>query len=263
MQAARTTTVRLLGLGVLLVVGACLAPRPCRAESPPELRQGVEAYENFEYPEALRLLQAAAGRPGLSHPDQVRILLYLGLVHFTLGDRAPAEEAFEAALRLERELQLPADTSPKIAEVFEALRARLPPAPKPAPEVKPQPEVEPAPKPGPAAGASAPGPRNRVWTWVMAGLGGAALAAGGACGYLASASQQEFEDATWASDAMDARAAAQDRALAANLLYGLGGAALVTALVLFFVEVDDAPEADPDGPTPSLAPAPGGAALLW
>jgi tetratricopeptide (TPR) repeat protein len=251
-----------LGLGLLLGLLGLGASVPAWADSPAELRQGIEAYENFEYAEALQLLQAASQKPELSRPDQLRILLYLGLVQFTLGERDAAEKAFEAALRMDRKLQLPVDTSPKIVESFEAVRAKLPSEPKakPGPKAKPEPNV----RPGPVAEAPAPEPPGRLWTWVMAGVGGAALVAGGTCGYLASESQQEFKDATWASDAMDAKAEAEDRALAANVLYGLGGAALVTALVLFFVEVDDGPTADHEGsPAPSLVPAPGGAALRW
>ncbi|HOX44118.1 MAG TPA: tetratricopeptide repeat protein [Myxococcota bacterium] len=254
------------GLGMLLGLLGLWTPATARAGSPAELGQGIEAYENFEYAEALELLQAASRQPDLSRPDQVRILLYLGLVQFTMGERGLAEQAFEAALRMDRKLQLPADTSPKIAEAFEAVRARLPLEPKAKPEVGPKPGPtgpDDKPRPGPVAAAPAPEPAGRVWTWVLAGLGGAALAAGGTCGYLASASQQEFKDATWAADAMEAKAEAEDRALAANVLYGLGGAALVTALVLFFVELDDPPADGEGAPAPGLVPAPGGAALRW
>jgi tetratricopeptide (TPR) repeat protein len=237
-----------------------LLPGAARAQGTAELRQGIEAYENFEYPEAQKLLEQAAGRTDLPRADQARARLYLGLVAFTLGDRVRAEAAFKAALEIDRELQLPADTSPKIAEVFEALRAKLP-----RQVVRPEPD----PGPGPGVGGEAPpppGPRERVWTWVLAGLGGAALAAGGTCGYLAYASEQDSQKAVWASDAASHHDKAETRALAANVLYGLGGAALVGALILFFVEV---PGDGPDSAAEEveiglrLEPALGGAVLRW
>ncbi len=206
--------------------------------------KAVSAYEDFEYENALRLLRKAAGHPGSSEEEQARILLYQGLVHFTLGDQKLAEREFGQALKKDFSVYPPQDTSPKIISVFEAIKKTIPPPmpPEPPPDrAEPPPPVTfPAPTPPP------PGKKGRVWTWVAAGIGGAALIGGGVFGGLAAQAKGEFDDEEWAGPAADLGDTVDSRAMTANILFGVGGAALVAAVVLFFVEDSgSAPAAEP------------------
>jgi hypothetical protein len=90
--------------------------------------------------------------------------------------------------------------------------------------------------PPPAPGAR-PAPRSRVWTWVAAGVAGAALAAGAAYGLSAKSTSNDLRavqrDGTEAQRLADQ---ATSRAHSANVLYGVAAAAGAAGVTLFFVE---------------------------
>ncbi len=93
------------------------------------------------------------------------------------------------------------------------------------------------PPPSPRPREEAP---RRVFTWIAGGVGLAALATGAALAALADADHDEWEQVRqerkdqqrWA----DLRQAGEDKALAANILFGMGGAAAAAAVALFFLE---------------------------
>ncbi len=232
---------RLIPTGFLLVVTVVLlaAPGAARAKNP-YLQQAIQSYENFEYEEALRTLQQALEAPGSSKEELAKVYLYMGLVRFTLGDAAQAEKDFKKALQLNYKVKPPADTSPKIVSEFQRVKKTVPP-----PEVK-----------DPGGGGKPPGgdgivivkplpppARKRVWTWVVLGVGAGALVGGGVFGYLASSAKAEFDKEPWADDANELKNTAESRALIANILFGVGGAGMAAALILFFTEGSDQPQA--------------------
>jgi hypothetical protein len=98
--------------------------------------------------------------------------------------------------------------------------------------------------PPPRAVAAAPAapppppPERRTWTWISAGLAGAALAAGAYYGYTAQQRSLELRDGTvrTTSAATDLRDDAVSRQRRANVLYGVAAAAGVAGATLFFVE---------------------------
>ncbi len=94
--------------------------------------------------------------------------------------------------------------------------------------------------------------RRHVGSLVSLGVGIAAGGAGLGLG-LAARDAQDSVEAQW-DPSTDA--AGRDQALAANILFGVAGAAAITAVILFLVEpgADDAP---------SVTPAPGGAAIRF
>ena len=236
------------------VLGAILlAAAPAARADNPYLQQGVQAYENFEYEQALKLLEQAAEHPGSSDAQKARVHLYLGFTRMTLGDRAMAEREFARAIEIDYHIELPQDLSPKIVAVFDKVKQTIPP-----PAVEPPPDDT-----GGGGGTGRPpgvvvrtrtGPR--VWTWVMAGVGVAALAGGGTFGYLASTAKSDFEKEPWADEADKLRGTIDSHALAANILFGVGGASLVAALVLFFTEGET--EIVEEQPAAAVRLAPGG-----
>jgi hypothetical protein len=117
-----------------------------------------------------------------------------------------------------------------------------------------------APGPVVAASASLPSPPSRwknPWFWTAFSAGVAALAGGGALGGLA---HQKVDEARAAPDQMAGDALLSDArgmALGANICFGVGGAALLGAVLIWILD-------SPEDPViaPSVAPAPGGAAAL-
>ncbi len=106
-------------------------------------------------------------------------------------------------------------------------------------------EVQPE-RPGYLTATLEPPPTRERWpgTWVLAGLGGSALVAGGVTGILALDAQQRFEDRRRNPDGRpidDLRAQGLTLAGATNGLIAAGAAAALTAVILYFVtEVEGA-----------------------
>jgi len=222
-----TTSCRLVysGRGCALALIVLLAPMAALAENK-ELARGIEAYENFEYQKAQGILLKALKDTHSTKKEAAKVHVYLGLVHFTLGDKNGARKDFEGALKLDYNAALPPDTSPKIMAEFNTVKDDIPP-PVIVTPVKNHPGIH---------GGPPPPPRKRVWTWVAVGLGGAALAGAGTCAYLASAAKTDFDKEPFADKANDLKAKIETRALTANILFGVGAAGLVAGLILFFTE---------------------------
>jgi len=105
-------------------------------------------------------------------------------------------------------------------------------------------------------GGEADGPR-RVWTWVALGVGGAALAAGGAIGGVvmskASKLEENCPDKQCPQSQWSELDKAENLAMTSNILLGVGAAAVVAGVVLFFVE----PGASEEEPAVALVPTAG------
>lgn len=102
--------------------------------------------------------------------------------------------------------------------------------------------VETAPTPGPG--------KLRVASYVVAGVGLAALAAGIALGVSSSADAAGSQNKNQTvADAQGLADAANGKAVGANLLYGIGGAAVVGGVLMFVFSM----------PEPGMKPAAGGA----
>lgn len=87
---------------------------------------------------------------------------------------------------------------------------------------------------------------GRVWTWVALGVGAAAGIAGGSIGGAAMAKKSSMEDDCEGNHCPPSSKGEADTIktmnLTADILYGVAGAAIVTGVILFFVEPDDEPE---------------------
>ncbi|HOX42629.1 MAG TPA: hypothetical protein PK668_03475 [Myxococcota bacterium] len=120
----------------------------------------------------------------------------------------------------------------------------------------------------PAAAIEAPdgpSPWTNPWTWSTFGVGIAAIGAGVALGVLA---DQKESDATSAANLGRPQEAyglvqdAGDLALGANISYGVGGALVLTGVVLFIVDAVSGPSEEPPPPAAGSRgePAPAGGA---
>jgi len=87
-----------------------------------DLKQAIAAYDAGELQQALALLQRAPAFLD-AHDSAIRAL-YLGLVHFALGDGARARDAFGRSIRTEPALRLdPGIHSPTRIAAFDEVRA--------------------------------------------------------------------------------------------------------------------------------------------
>ncbi len=168
--------------------------------------------------------------------------------------------ALEAGNTLREMLSLP-KAAPKAATPAPAPGPDKPkPGPKPA-EAEPA-DASPAAKaePKPAVAAAAPEAHSRWkngWFWTTLSVGAAVLAGGGALGGLA---QKKTDDARAAPDQIAGDkllSDARSMALGANICFGVGGAAVLAAALIWILDSPDEPAV-----APAIAPAPGGAAAL-
>jgi hypothetical protein len=97
------------------------------------------------------------------------------------------------------------------------------------------------------------GPK-RVWTWVALGAGAAAGIAGGVIGGVSMSRESELKSQCQDKHCPPSKQGEADTLetmnLTADILYGVAAAAVVTGIILFFVEPDDEQEA-----TVALVPA--------
>lgn len=225
---------------LIILIGGFFAAPALAAD--PQVEKAVTAYDDFEYQQAINILQQALKKP-LDAGDREKALIYLGLSFFTVGNQKQAEEAFRKALAENYDVQLPQYTSPKIVEFFEKIKSSLP-APKSTMVVTPPPA-------GGGGGVTIekritpPPPVKRLWTWVALGAGSALMAGGAVFAYLASSAKSDFDKEPWADQAANLKSKAESRALMANILLGTSGATLLGGLVLFFIEGRDPTEQKP------------------
>lgn len=109
---------------MLLCLLACLLAKPAQAQVPDneQVRLAIEAYEAGNLERALSLLQSAPAL--LSNRDAAIRGLYLGLVHFALGDADRSRDAFMRAVLLDPSARLdPAVHSPSRIRAFETAQA--------------------------------------------------------------------------------------------------------------------------------------------
>jgi hypothetical protein len=89
---------------------------------------------------------------------------------------------------------------------------------------------------------------GRVWTWVALGVGGAAGIAGGAIGGAAMSKKSQLDDKCEGNHCPSSTEGDADTvktmSLTADVLFGVAGAAIITGVILFFVEPDDESEVE-------------------
>lgn len=124
-------------------------------------------------------------------------------------------------------------------------------AKKDAGEKSPPPKEQPKPPPEPGRPSALP--------WLLAGAGVLVVGAGGVLGGLSLARTSEAEDpATSGVDATDLQGEAEDFALQANILFGVGGAIALAGTIWGIVNVVQVGKANEATVTLRLAPASAG-----
>lgn len=207
-------------LGVMLVG----VPAAAQEVSPQEaFERGLAAYQARDYEAALRSFERAYA---LSRsPD---LFFNIGLTLERLERREEAVRAFEQFLALQPSSPQRATVERRIADLRAALAAARAPVVAPPPVVAAPPVVvvrAPMTPPPPAAAPSRP-----VWPWVVLGAGAGAGIAGVVL--LATATDPGADpDVRTEAQYMDATAGLETRRIAAGVLLGVGGAAVVAGAV--------------------------------
>jgi tetratricopeptide (TPR) repeat protein len=226
--------------GLVIAALVCAATAPAHAISEDDERAkahflaGQSYYDQASYTDALREFNEAyriSKRPAL--------LYNIARCHEAL------EQYEEAVKMLQRYLDEEPQTEDRLAvETHIAnLKGRgvhrppgepdvgRPPPPHPAPVAQPPPPPQPAPSPA---------PRKRVATWVVGGLGVGLLAAALGTGIASQLDYNDLSSKCMANmcDPSDQKKIDSGKrlAIATDVLWPIGAAAVVTGVVLFFVE---------------------------
>jgi tetratricopeptide (TPR) repeat protein len=221
-----------------------------------ELSKGLNLLKNMEDADAIEAFKRALNWPGNTPKIRGQIYLHLGIAWSNQLKREAAVESFRRALVEDPKITLPGDTSPKIRQLFhrarvEIERERAPASPQQTTTAASPPVEQPVqPQPRPSLF------RRYLWAWV--GLGATVIAAGAGVtlGVLARDSEDRASDTSLTYD--DAKAhhdRAQSRALGANIMFGVAGAAAVATGVLFYL---GSRSGERPRTTAVLGPTPGG-----
>jgi len=188
---------------MIVVAALCaLLAAPADLDADPRFMDAVARFRKLEYEAALTQFEALVTE-SQDDRERARLLLWSGAARALLGDDGAARLAFENALRLDPDVTLSFKTSPKVVELFAAVKERVdatrppptqpPPDPEPTPPtttnvVKPIEEERP-----PTSGDGSAG------MWIVAAtsgaLGAASAVGAGYFGYDALAKIQFAEDA--------------------------------------------------------------------
>lgn len=237
----------LLGI-VVALSGSPVTP----SASQRALDDAVHLFQSFEDAKAAVALRELLRR---SPPQAIaaKAHIYLGMIALNASDEPGAKAEFEKAVATSVLVDMPPGQSPKAQILFAEARRSVAAAPLPAPSQGAPPAAEGTP-PAALTVAETPAP-SHVPAYVVGGIGIAALAAGGIFGYLQQQAQSSAVNDPGAAAARNAGQPYAQDGITADVLFGVGGVALVTAIVLFFTEGSS------KAPAVAVSAGPGGFAI--
>ena len=177
-------------LALLLTAGSAYA------DGKRDLEDGIAFYENLDTDRAIPRLTAASNAADLPKTERAKAFLYLGMLHYELGNGPESEAAWQKAFALYPTIKVPAGTSPKTVAALEGLRKKgaepPPPPPPPPPTIKvsppppppPPPPTDSLPPPPPLGSETTPPPPpveeegSNAGLFIGLGVGAVAVAAG-------------------------------------------------------------------------------------
>ena len=227
---------------MMLVVATLCAFFAGDLDADPRFMDAVARFRKLEYEAALTQFEALVAE-SQDDRERARLLLWSGAARTLLGDDGAARLAFENALRLDPDVTLSFKTSPKVVELFAAVKERVdatrPPPSPPPPDPEPDPpptttnpttptRADPAaPPPPPTTPASSGGGAMWILAATTGALGAASAVGAGYFGYDALAKIQFAEDA---DTSQQAAVDVEDDINASLWIAGaLGGATLALA----------------------------------
>lgn len=181
-------------------------------------QEGLKAYDDIEYEDAIAKFQEAANVPGITNDDKAEVFLWLGVSHGQLGQFDAAKTAFDTAFTMNTNAAIATTLPPKVSEVLEASRQEAidreaAAAAAQAPPPPPKPVEEPLPVLLIAGGATA-------------GVGALVLLGGLGLMGLSVATAQGLDDRT------EFQSVIKEKMDAANLQLGLGAGLTLVGLAV-------------------------------
>ena len=240
---------------MVLFAAAVLWTPAAMAGSNPHFKKGKKLLHDMEDAKAIKAFNQALEEPGLPVQEKASIYVYIGIAQFNQMKQAKAKAAFKKALETFPDVKLPGQTSPKIKGVFKEVKAAI------KPKVAPKPKPKPKPKPRPIKIPTEPKNDRAALRWSAWGTLGVAVAAAGtgvAMAVLAKDAEEQAKDTRLTfPEAEKLHEKGQNRALLANIMFGVAGAAAVTSGVLFYFGYRKRPESAPRV-TAAVVPLPTG-----
>jgi tetratricopeptide (TPR) repeat protein len=208
-----------------------------RTQRQAHLERGIKLLNDMEDARSLEAFEAALKEAGGSTPEQAKIHAYMGIAYFNLLKKEQARASFNSALKLDPTIGLPGSISPKIQEFFDKVKAEVVAAREAARQAELERERREAARRRRAAKLKKKESRSglRISAWATMGAAVAAAGGGTAFALLAKSERDKAEDLSIPyRAALEHNDRAKSRALAANILFGVAGAAAVTSAVLFY-----------------------------
>ncbi len=225
---------RALGLCIML-----LATSSAAESRNPYLLQAKVFFQGLDFEKCLKRLEQA-GKWQNTTEQLADVELYVGLCELALGNEKDAMDHFEVACSIDENLSLPPLQGPKVTAVFEKARAKAkvlstkPALPSPTSDSPALTKLTPD-NPSRFIETTAPTERHLVVPIV---IGATAIAAAGVATYFglqAKSLELQANAARYESDAVSMGREARTNALAANVAFGIAGAATVTAIVTYLL----------------------------
>lgn len=218
--------------------------------------QAIEKFQAKDYDGAVALFEQA-----YSIDPAPNYLFNIGRVYEEAGN---LEKAVEFYAKFVKQPGVDLDSREVALERLKVLRAIVEETTEKPPEEEPeQPEEEPvvdAPPPEPAVDQDAVRKRKvmRGVGFGLLGVGAAALIGGGVAGGLAQGDYNKAGEAATPSDNLDLLGSSQTKSLAANVLFGIGGAFVLTGVILVAVGFTKPKPTSRVALAPSFGPRGGG-----
>lgn len=195
--------------------------------------QAIGEFNGKNYDKAVELFEQA-----YDLDPQPNYLFNIGRVYEEAGN---LESAVDFYARFVKQPGVDIDAREVALERLRVLRAILEETKQPDPEVEPEPEPEPEPQPEPEV-EPVPDPgiekdkrkrkAMRGAGFGLLGVGAGALIGGAVLGALAQSDNTRADEAASLADRQDLLGSSKGKALGADIMFGVGGALLVTGVVL-------------------------------
>ena len=220
-------------LAPLLVLAMAVAPAAAddKQDAAALAAQSAKHYKRGEFEQAAALLREAHAK----YPEP-NLLYNLARALEGLGDQQGAIDAYEAYLASGKRIEDRGGIERRVA----TLKAELAEQARREEQARAEPPKQVEPKPPPVVVLEAPPPppregkkeRSRTLPWITIASGAAIAIAGGVMAYRANSNDEKSRDAMSGVDAQTFHDRARRDALAANILFGVGGAVMITGVVL-------------------------------
>ncbi|NVB42705.1 tetratricopeptide repeat protein [Pseudenhygromyxa sp. WMMC2535] len=198
--------------------------------------EAIVAFNDKNYEEAAELFKQA-----YDLDPEPNYLFNIGRVYEEAGELESAVEYYASFVKQPGvdldSRQVALDRLKVLRQIIEETKDPEPEA-SPEPEPEPEPEVAPVTEPPADEGAEEAERKRKVMRGAgfgLVGVGAAALIGGAVAGGLAQGDNRSAADAENIEDRRDLLASSRSKAVAADVLYGVGGALLVAGVVLVVV----------------------------